>query len=228
MANMFLRETEPDSEEKKPRRKNMFETEAAAQAPAEEEQPISGEGLAAAAGTGLVRGTAGLAGAAGDINSLIDYVSKKIGAPPERVHQVLARTPMFGPMFAAMRRMPTTEDVTGAFEQHVMPLHRAQNPWEQRVENVASFIPGALAGPGSLAGTVGRTAVRGGINALTFGLLPGAAAEAAGYATQGTRAEPFARAAAAIGTAGLGGLAASKTAMQKAREGLPEFMTKTN
>lgn len=59
-------------------------------------------------------------------------------------------------------------------------------------ENVASFIPQAVAlGPAGGAGTVARSA-------LKYGLVPGLTSEAAGQATEGTAAEPYARMAGAV------------------------------
>lgn len=52
---------------------------------------------------------------------------------------------------------------------------------------VGEFVPGAMIGPGSMVK-----------NALQYGVLPGIASEAAGQATEGTSAEPYARIAAAI------------------------------
>lgn len=52
---------------------------------------------------------------------------------------------------------------------------------------VGEFVPGAMIGPGSMVK-----------NALQYGVLPGVASEAAGQATEGTSAEPYARIAAAI------------------------------
>lgn len=61
----------------------------------------------------------------------------------------------------------------------------------QAVENVTSFLPAATMGAGSAKELPGALA--------RYGLLPGVTSEAAGEATQGTAAEPYARIAGAIG-----------------------------
>lgn len=62
-------------------------------------------------------------------------------------------------------------------------------------KTVGEFIPGALAFGGG--GAVG--------NAVRYGVIPGLASEAAGQATEGTKAEPYARIAAALGASVLAG-----------------------
>lgn len=62
-------------------------------------------------------------------------------------------------------------------------------------QTVGEFLPGAaLLGGGGLAG-----------NAVRYGVIPGLASEAAGQATEGTKAEPYARIAAALGASVLAG-----------------------
>lgn len=60
---------------------------------------------------------------------------------------------------------------------------------------VGEFLPSAMLSPGNV--------VR---NALTYGALPGAASEAAGQATEGTKYEPWARLAAAMAAPAVAGL----------------------
>jgi hypothetical protein len=73
------------------------------------------------------------------------------------------------------------------FEPETMPGEFTQT--------VGEFMPGAMVfGGGGMAG-----------NAMRYGVLPGLASEAAGQATEGMPIEPYARAAAAIGTGILAG-----------------------
>lgn len=65
-------------------------------------------------------------------------------------------------------------------------------------ETIGSFLPTAV--------TMGEASLPGMLKSATkYGVVPGAASEAAGQATQGTPIEPYARAAAAIATGGVGG-----------------------
>lgn len=63
----------------------------------------------------------------------------------------------------------------------------AQNRAEEYAGTVGEFLPGAVLGPGGM-----------GRNAVQYGVLPGLASAAAGEATEGTSAEPYARVGAAL------------------------------
>ncbi|WP_148292579.1 hypothetical protein [Paracoccus aminophilus] len=73
---------------------------------------------------------------------------------------------------------------------------RGDSRFAKYAGTVGEFLPSALLSPGN--------ALR---NALTYGVAPGLASEAAGQATEGTKLEPWARPIAAITASGLAGLA---------------------
>jgi hypothetical protein len=150
-------------------------------------KPVTAGGVAAAAGTGLVKGATAMAGLPGDIASGIDYLIDKVapGAPQEARDTIKsafrAAVPYLGTPSSGQLRS-NVESVTGK-------LHEPQNKVEEYTQSVAEMAPGLLAGPGGL--------VRRGIEQV---VLPGAAAQAAGDipGVKGTAAEPFVRAAAGI------------------------------
>lgn len=156
-------------------------------------QPEPGMGdyaldLVKSAGVGLGRGVIGLAGLPGDVREIV-------GAGVKAAGRAIGLEP--GDPSAAPNIIPTSQGVTRAVEENVTgKFYKPQTTAGKRTENVASFIPGALAGPGG--------AVR---NVAAFGLAPGLASEAAGAATEGTSLEPLARGAAALTAGGLSGIA---------------------
>jgi len=135
-------------------------------------------------GSGIVRGAAALAdmpgalvSGAGDLAaSGVEY----LGAP--EVAKGLRD---------AMRNTPLgSGDTMGQGVDMVAPNVRPFDPRTtvgEYAQTVGEFLPGSMLGGG---GTVG--------NAIRYGVLPGLASEAAGQATEGTAAEPYARFAAPI------------------------------
>ena len=173
--------------------------------PENEGAPIStAEDLLRTTPAALARGTTMALGGTGDARELarkgLDWALQKLEATPEtaqRVKDVLRSNPFI----AALAHAPTSEQLQRALEENVTgPLHQPQTQAGKYLNTGLEFVPAALAG-GPLAG--GLRAVPGA--ALRYGFIPGLASEAAGQATEGTAAEPWAR----LGTAlGAGGLAA--------------------
>ena len=91
---------------------------------------------------------------------------------------------------------PTTADVNRVADVAGLPSHQPPTTAGKYAYTVGSFLPGALATPAE-----GPMGVVG--NAIKFGVIPGAASEAAGEATAGTGIEPWARFIAGAG-AGVG------------------------
>jgi hypothetical protein len=147
--------------------------------------PVTAGGLAKAAGTGVVRGVEGLAGLPGDVGSGVDFlIDKAYGAEHPYIRDALktafrAAVPFVG--------TPNSKQITDAETAVTGGLHQAGNKAEQITENVASFLPGAVGGPETLAA-----------NVIKRGLVPGLVSEALGQATEGTAAEPYARMAGAL------------------------------
>lgn len=132
-----------------------------------------------AAGAGAARGAAAIPGLPGTAGELFDAgvlkAGQAVGLFPEEwtaPKNALSAGSLIGYM----------SDATGGatdFKGETVPGRFAGT--------VAEFLPGAAAFGGASAG-----------NLLRFGAVPGVASEAAGMATEGTKAEPWARAAAAL------------------------------
>ena len=149
---------------------------------------IAGD-MAQAGAAGLSRGVTGLVdlpgmavSAGGDIGL---WAQQKAGLiSPEQATQARGlldawQTPRMGTGSTAR---DTVSDLTGGASEY-----RSDNALGQYVGTAGEFLPGALAAGG---GTVG--------NALRYGILPAFASETAGQLTEGTAAEPWARAGAAL------------------------------
>lgn len=133
-----------------------------------------------AAGAGLARGVAGLAGLPGTASDAVDagltYVGKKAGLIPEEWQ---------APRGSAL----SGEKLTGAMSVATGGAtdYKGKTTAGQYAGTVAEFLPGALSlGPKTIAG------------ALKYAVAPGVASETAGQLTEGTKAEPWARFVAAL------------------------------
>jgi hypothetical protein len=144
--------------------------------------------VAKSAVSGVGKGLTGLAGLPGDLAEYgargLDRATKFIGGKlgvdvPDRAD----RPPTFG----SADIQKGVEGVTGEF-------YKPQTTYGKYAHTVGEFAPGILGGPGGLAR-----------KAITQVALPGVASEAAGQATEGKAAEPYARVAGALA----GGLAPS-------------------
>jgi hypothetical protein len=156
-----------------------FELEGAANTP--QQEPAQGEqpkGMIAAGLAGVGRGIAGMPGIVGDIQALARKAEPYLGI----------KTPK-NPWIQA----PTSEQMIENAAEYVPGIkYQPQTTGEKYAASVGSFLPGALMGGGGIAR-----------NALAFGVAPGLASEAAGQMTEGTAAEPWARAAGGL----VGGMA---------------------
>lgn len=162
-----------------------------------------GKDVAKATGSGLVSGLVGLAGLPGDTLTVLGELTGKgagfLGASPETQESVASTVrravPGFGTMPNTGELQKTVADVTGF------------TPYEPRTTagkyagTAAEFAPGAAAFgvPGGA-----RSALAFGAK---YGIVPGLASEAAGQATEGTAAEPYARLAGALTGAAAPGVA---------------------
>ncbi|TXN43585.1 hypothetical protein [Methylobacterium sp. WL7] len=135
--------------------------------------------------SGLDKGVAGIAGAPADaargISWAKDYLDARMTG--QNADQLAAQRDAKAPVSRT-----TLENYGGdAFHQGSGLAYDPQTTAGKYADTVASFVPGALLGPGSV---MRRFALGAGV--------PGLASEAAGQATAGSAAEPFVRAAAAI------------------------------
>jgi len=148
---------------------------------------------------GLAEGAIGLA-SGGDIRNLAskatEFVGGKLGLSPETVNTVkdvgynLAKS---NPITAPIALGPTSAELQQKVEERTGKFHEPQTTAGKYARTVGQFAPGAIAGPGGFARRV-----------VTQAILPGIASEAAGQATEGSAAEPYARAGAALLTSVLG------------------------
>lgn len=146
------------------------------------------------AGTGFVQGAVGLATLPQDLGTMLGekatgLIDRAMGVAPEEIaarRQAVAQnaTPLQAP--SGQQLMQTVQSVTG-------PLHQPETTAGQYAKTIGEFAPSAIAGPGSL------------MRKAALATVPAVASEAAGQATEGTAAEPYARFAAALA----GGVAAA-------------------
>lgn len=139
--------------------------------------------MGAALGSGIVRGTTALLDAPGALASGVENLAvaglEKAGVPPKYTAGVrgsLTSMPMGG------------GDLAGSAVDAVAPQARGFEPQTtagEYAQTVGEFLPTSFFGPGGALGATG--------NVMRYGVAPGLASEAAGQATEGTEAEPYAR-----------------------------------
>jgi hypothetical protein len=171
------------------------------------------EDAAKSVGSGLANATAGTLGMAGDARSLlssgVDWAGGKIGAGPNRVQafkDIMSKAAGMTGVGAALNNAPTSRQIKdSAPDSIVSPDYQPQTVAGGYLKTGAEFAPGMLmGGPRSLLTRFGTNVA-----------APAVASEAAGQLTNGTDAEPYARAAGAL----VGGAGATKFAnsMEAAR-----------
>lgn len=149
------------------------------------QQPSIGTDVAKSIGSGLVTGTEYLLGLPGDMQRGMkqggDWVAEKLFGAPDP-----ATKSKMDELAAVAKPLPSSSDIQGVVNKTTgfTPYQPKTTPGKY-ANRAAEFLPG-----GVLTGTVG--------GAIRFGVLPGLASEGAGQATEGTRAEPYARLAAAL------------------------------
>lgn len=141
-----------------------------------------GEDIAKSAGVGLAEGAIGLGGmfrAAGDVGGL---AAKKL------VELTTGKPSQVEGQFDSPLQTPSSDTIKSGVESVTGKFYEPQTLAGKFANTAAEFIPGGIA-------AAPKKAISG---AIKFGALPGIASEAAGQATEGTAAEPWARAGAAI------------------------------
>jgi hypothetical protein len=162
-------------------------------------QPSVAGDIAKGAAGGLARGAIGMAGLPGDASALVHSM---LPQPPPQ--QPLPEG-LYGKMVEYLNKargaleLPTSNQIQHGVENVTGPLPEAQTVPGQYAQTAGEFAPAALA-PGGIARRLAQVAI------------PAAASETAGQLTQGTEAEPYARAGAAI----LGGAAGARAAEGRA------------
>lgn len=151
------------------------------------------------AGTGLAEGIIGAAGMFGDARDLsarlAGGIASRVGATPETAETVSAvarRIPLPIPGFTG-GQSPTSADIQQLVEARTGPFYQPNTAAGDFARTTGQFASGAVTGPGGVVRKVAMTAV------------PAVASEAAGQLAKGTKAEPYVRAATALGAALLTG-----------------------
>jgi hypothetical protein len=147
-------------------------------------------GAAKAGATGVAKGLIGIAGGPADALSLGlrggDFVAKYLSG------QDTSQPSAAKSIADTVRDAAGSQTIQKKIEETTGEFYKPQNRGEKYTQTIGEFAPGAIAGPG---GVLRRF--------VTQAVLPGAASEFAGQATEGTKWEPYARVAGAI----LGGVA---------------------
>ena len=138
-------------------------------------------GMGKSAVTGIARGAIGVAGLPADIANIASY-----GYDALTGNNTNASVAPFAEKYGSAGLQKKVEGVTGEF-------YKPQSGIEKTIQTVGEFAPAIVGGPGSLTS-----------KALTRAVVPGVASEVAGQLTEGTKAEPAARIAAAMAGAGIG------------------------
>lgn len=159
------------------------------------QQPSYASDILQSAGAGLRQGIEGIGGAMGDASQssgdVASWLAQKFGLSPETAETIGGVAKHLNPWGGMM---PTTSDVQSLTNPVVGQSYQPQTTPGQFSKTVASFLPAALGGEGSLPARL-----------LNQVILPGVGSEAAGQLTSGTDAEPYARIAGAV----VGGLTPS-------------------
>jgi len=140
-------------------------------------------------GIGIPKGVMGLASLPGEASNLIGRGVNAAGNwltgrnQSFEDYQAKRAAALGGADIAA----PTGETVRKGVESVTGPLYEPKTTAGEYAQTVGEFLPAAIAGPG---GVVRR--------AVTGAVIPGVTSEAAGQATKGTAAEPYARMAGAV------------------------------
>jgi hypothetical protein len=149
------------------------------------DEPSATKDIAKSAAAGVGKGVAGLVGFIGDasnagakgLEAATNYISDKLGVSRYERPQ--------GP--SALDYVPTGAATQRAMERITGEFYKPQTTAGKYAETIGELAPGLIGGPTGIAR-----------RALTNVIVPGAASEAAGQATEGSAAEPYARVAAAM------------------------------
>lgn len=144
--------------------------------------------VAKSAGVGVAKGVIAGAGGAGDMRTLlsrgVDYAAEKMGVSPETADQFKGtadRAARLTTLGRILSDAPTSRDIQSKIEEQTGEFYKPQTTAGEYAQTVGEFLPAAAAGPGRMAPK------------LIAGALAGLGSEAAGQATEGTKAEPYAR-----------------------------------
>lgn len=162
--------------------------------------------MAKSLGAGVVEGTADIAGQPRDLAGLVlnkGVDASRFLANKARGFLGMEPVPEITPEQRATLNRPLDfmtplgggQDVRKAIQDNVTgPLPKSETTAGEYARTVGQFLPGAMLAPAE--GPMGAAKVAG--NLVKYGVIPGLTSEAAGQATEGTAAEPYARVAGAL------------------------------
>jgi hypothetical protein len=169
-------------------------------------------------GTGVRTGIEAIPAMAGDLGRLVERGSEAIARPifgDEQVDAVKAEREKTGGSNSVDRffrqTLPTSQDVRAVTEQAIGPGYTPETTEGKFAKTVGEFLPTAAAPARSISG-LGRSL-------LGSGVAPGVASEAAGQATEGTAAEPWARFLGGVGGGMAGGMATLERTPRTLKQG---------
>lgn len=191
----FLQNAEPPAD-------GAFDPDAFLASPHHEDVSTLGD-VAKSGGIGVVKGGLGLAGMPGDARELtahgVSAAARAAGfdIAPETVSNVMRFMPL-GPMSG-----PSSQEMRGGLEKVTGPLYEPKTTAGEYAQTAGEFLPAVIGGPETL-----------GAKLATRVAIPAVTSETAGQLTKGTAAEPFARAAGAVGPALIQGAAPAAKAIR--------------
>lgn len=187
------------------------------------EPPVStAADVAKSGGVGVAKGGIAMLGGAGDVRELLskgtDYAGKKLGVDPEKVagfKKTVGDAAQYTTAGRIVADAPTSGKIQKAIESQTGDFYEPKTTAGKYAERVGEFLPAAVAGPGRM------------VPKIASALLGGVGSEAAGQATEGTAAEPYARVLGAVGGAlspGLVGRAVTPLPASQARQRLVDVL----
>lgn len=172
-------------------------------------------------GIGVVKGGIGMAGAPGDVREFlshgVDYAAEKLGISKDKVGEfknLVYQGARFAPVTSAFANGPTSGEIQKTVEGVTGDFYKPQTKAGEYAQTVGEFAPALFGGEAALLPRIART------------VIPALSSEAAGQATKGTKAEPYARFGGALLAGGATALASRPSTAARALHGqLPEGIT---
>jgi len=178
--------------------------------------------IAQSGGVGVAKGVISGLGGAGDLRGLlsqgVDYAAEKVGASPEQAQSfkdAASKVAGYTATGKILANAPTSRDIQSKVEEYTGELYKPKTTAGKYAQTVGEFLPAAALGPGRMSVKLGT------------GALAGLGSEAAGQATEGTAAEPYARVAGALAgglTPSIAGRAVTPMPASAARQRLVDIL----
>lgn len=152
------------------------------------DEPSVAMDVAKSGGIGVVKGGISAVGGGGDLRTLlskgVDYAAGKLGASPESAEKfknTFDKAARFTTAGRVLSDAPTSADIQKGIEGYTGEFYKPQTTAGKYAQTAGEFLPAAALGPGRL------------VPRLASGVFAGLGSEAAGQATEGSAAEPYAR-----------------------------------